>query len=35
MSVFYIDASDWVKYYTTEQGSAWIDQFWQRQPVMA
>jgi predicted nucleic acid-binding protein len=28
MTLFYLDASAWVKYYVVEAGSVWIDRFW-------
>lgn len=35
MSVFYLDTSAWVKYYTVESGSDWMERFWQRGPALA
>jgi predicted nucleic acid-binding protein len=31
MSIFYLDASAWVKYYVEEPGSDWVEQFWEQQ----
>jgi predicted nucleic acid-binding protein len=33
MSIFYVDASAWVKYYVEEAGSDWMEQFWERRFV--
>jgi uncharacterized protein len=35
MSIFYLDASAWVKYYVNEPGSDWMDRLWEQQPAFA
>lgn len=35
MSIFYVDASAWVKYYIDEPGSDWIERFWEKQRTCA